>query len=233
SFHKTLSRNKTVDQRYKEDTTSLIGYKNNNFASSHVSLSDNESDIDIYGDDISSPLPGNGISLSVYRNDSSSTVRGNDISSSVHENNISSPAYVSSPAHRNISSSVHENDISLPVYENNISLPNYRNGNIITLNLATNIRNGMMTRIDEVSNATSTSTLSREPVLKLLEIDQLDEFVSNEVWNLLLQMHLRATDQAKLNKNAETLKALGVFVCQIIKAILIAQDNHKNTQNII
>ncbi|CAG8709084.1 5223_t:CDS:2, partial [Racocetra fulgida] len=80
-----------------------------------------------------------------------------------------------------------------------------------------------MTRINEVSDAISTSTLSREPVSKLPEIDQ----------NLLLQMHLRATDQAKLNKNAETLKVLGVFVCQIIKAILIAQDNHRDTQNVI
>ncbi|CAG8814126.1 3870_t:CDS:1, partial [Cetraspora pellucida] len=40
------------------------------------------------------------------------------------------------------------------------------------LDLATNIRNRMMTRIDKVFDATSTSTLLHEPVLKLSEINQ-------------------------------------------------------------
>ncbi|CAG8793458.1 23352_t:CDS:2, partial [Cetraspora pellucida] len=121
----------------------------------------------------------------------------------------------------------------------------------------------MMTRIDEVSNATSTSTLSYKPVSKLLEIDQeeckalflrtrnnsnllyeelivrfhvaavrlankfrstnesatepydvLDGFVSDKVWKQLLQMHLKATDLAKLKKDSKTFKKLGVFVYQ-------------------
>ncbi|CAG8812986.1 16585_t:CDS:2 [Cetraspora pellucida] len=178
------------------------------------------------------------------------------------------------------------------------------------LDLATNIRNRMMTRIDKVSDATSISTLSHKPVSKLLKIDQkeckalflrtrnnsnllyeelivrvckiaksdhrlgslikdvgrwyntyhykfhvaavrlanefrstnksakepydeLDGFVFNKVWKQLLQMHLKATDLAKLKKDSETFKKLGVFVYQVIKTILIAQDNNKDPQNAI
>ncbi|CAG8720563.1 2231_t:CDS:1, partial [Dentiscutata heterogama] len=46
-------------------------------------------------------------------------------------------------------------------------------------------------------------------------------------------MHILATDQTKLKQDHETYIKLSVFVCQITKAILIAQNKNKNTQNII
>ncbi|CAG8777289.1 6722_t:CDS:2, partial [Cetraspora pellucida] len=115
-----------------------------------------------------------------------------------------------------------------------------------------------MTKIDEEHDTTSMTTLLHEPTLQLPEIDQrnarhsfsepgtiaqcymrkelyekLDEFVSDEVWKQLLQMHLKAMDQMKLKKNPEILIKLGVFVCQIIKTIIIAQDNNKDLQRAI
>ncbi|KAF0538288.1 hypothetical protein F8M41_007973 [Gigaspora margarita] len=186
SYHKTLSQNKTVNQRYEEeDTTFLIGYKNNNLVSSQASLSDNESD-NIYGNNVSTP-------------------HGND---------------VSSPAHRNISLSVHENDISLPVHENNISLPNHRNDNEFQialwvvyhkriLDLATNIRNGMMTKIDEVSGATSTPILLHEPVLKFLEIDQHVKFQ--------LQEECKALFLRTRNNSSVLYEEIIVQTCKIAK----------------
>ncbi|CAG8705078.1 19580_t:CDS:2, partial [Racocetra persica] len=65
------------------------------------------------------------------------------------------------------------------------------------------------------------------------ELLKLDEFVSVKVWKPVLQMHLRATDQAKLRQMPKIFTKLGVFIHQIIKAILIAQDNNKDIQNII
>ncbi|CAG8726169.1 7524_t:CDS:2, partial [Dentiscutata heterogama] len=73
----------------------------------------------------------------------------------------------------------------------------------------------------------STNESAKEPY------DELDEFVSDEVWKQLLKMHIQATDQTKLKQDRETYIKLGVFVRQITKAILIAQDKNKNTQNVI
>ncbi|CAG8840507.1 663_t:CDS:2, partial [Cetraspora pellucida] len=41
--------------------------------------------------------------------------------------------------------------------------------------------------------------------------DELDEFISDEVWKQLLQMHLKATNQTKLKKNPEILMKLRIF----------------------
>ncbi|CAG8762714.1 12193_t:CDS:2, partial [Gigaspora rosea] len=232
SSHETLSRNETVNQRYEEeDTTSLIGHKNNNLVSSQVSSSDNESDNGIYGDNISSPRHVDDISSPLHGDDIS-LVYGNDVSSPAHGNDVLSPA------HRNISLLVHKNDISLPVHENNISLPNHGNDYSLPkqpiqfkkldnefqiavwvahykriLDLATNIRTGMMTRIDKVFGTTSIPTLSHEPVSKFLEIDQ--------------QMIHPIKNSAE-----ELYDELDEFVSdEVIKSILIAQDKNKDTQN--
>ena len=61
----------------------------------------------------------------------------------------------------------------------------------------------------------------------------LEEFVTEEVWKKLLQMHLKATDQPKLRKNLVIGSKLELFVCQTIKAILIAKNNDQDTQSII
>ncbi|RIB05100.1 hypothetical protein C2G38_2047876 [Gigaspora rosea] len=63
--------------------------------------------------------------------------------------------------------------------------------------------------------------------------DELNEFVTNDVWKQLLQMYLKATDQTKLKKDSEIFTQLKNFVHQVIKAVLVAQDNHKDTQNAI
>ncbi|CAG8608418.1 7758_t:CDS:2, partial [Dentiscutata heterogama] len=73
----------------------------------------------------------------------------------------------------------------------------------------------------------STNESAKEPY------DELDEFVSDDVWKQILKMHIQATDQTKLKQDRETYIKLGVFVRQITKAILIAQDKNKNTQNVI
>ncbi|RIB26095.1 hypothetical protein C2G38_2164308 [Gigaspora rosea] len=273
SSHETLSRNETVNQRYEEeDTTSLIGHKNNNLVSSQVSSSDNESDNGIYGDNISSPRHVDDISSPLHGDDIS-LVYGNDVSSPAHGNDVLSPA------HRNISLLVHKNDISLPVHENNISLPNHGNDYSLPkqpiqfkkldnefqiavwvahykriLDLATNIRTGMMTRIDKVFGTTSIPTLSHEPVSKFLEIDQHVKFqLQKECKALFLrtrnnssvlyeELIVRTCKIAKnrskqmihpIKNSAEELyDELDEFVSdEVIKSILIAQDKNKDTQN--
>ncbi|CAG8648224.1 19110_t:CDS:2, partial [Racocetra fulgida] len=52
-----------------------------------------------------------------------------------------------------------------------------------------------------------------------------NEFVTDDVWKLLLQLYLRVTDQTKLKKGSSIFTKLGVFVHKTIKAVLIAQDN--------
>ncbi|CAG8804306.1 45455_t:CDS:2 [Gigaspora margarita] len=93
-----------AEKQTEEDSTSLIGHKNNDLVSSQVSSSYNESDNSIYRDDIS---------LSLHVDDISSPLHREDISP-VYGNDVSLPAYkndVLSPAHRNIFLLVHENDI--------------------------------------------------------------------------------------------------------------------------
>ena len=70
--------------------------------------------------------------------------------------------------------------------------------------------------------------------VNVTEYDKLlEEFVTEEVWKKLLQMHLKATDQPKLRKNPVIGSKLGLFVCQTINAILIAKNNDWDTQFII
>ncbi|PKY55668.1 hypothetical protein RhiirA4_475286, partial [Rhizophagus irregularis] len=60
--------------------------------------------------------------------------------------------------------------------------------------------------------------------------DELDEFITEDVWRQLFQMHLRATDQQKLRKDSEIITNLGIFVRHVVKAILIAQRDKEDTQ---
>ena len=46
-------------------------------------------------------------------------------------------------------------------------------------------------------------------------------------------MHLKVTDQLKLRKNPVIDFKLELFVCQIVKAILVAKNNDQDTQFII
>ena len=63
--------------------------------------------------------------------------------------------------------------------------------------------------------------------------DLLEDFVTEEVWKKLLQMHLKATDQSKSKKNPIIGSKLRLFVCQAIKAVLIAKKDGQDTQSVI
>jgi hypothetical protein len=66
------------------------------------------------------------------------------------------------------------------------------------------------------------------------EYDELlKEFITEDVWKNILQMHLKATDQQRLRKNKEIGSKLGILVCQTVKAVLIAQQNGQDTQSVI
>lgn len=66
------------------------------------------------------------------------------------------------------------------------------------------------------------------------EYDELvEEFITEDVWKNVLQMHLKATDQQKLRKSNIIRSKLGLFVSQTVKAVLIAQQNDKDTQSVI
>ena len=43
-------------------------------------------------------------------------------------------------------------------------------------------------------------------------------------------MHLKATDQQTLRRNPVITEKLGTFVCQVVKAVMIAQSNKTNTR---
>ncbi|CAG8593452.1 119_t:CDS:2 [Dentiscutata erythropus] len=114
------------------------------------------------------------------------------------------------------------------------------------LDLANSIRNGMMTKIDDKKQDLASTPL-HDSISKLLEIDHIrnmklsnefkliykSEFISDNIWKQLLQMYLKATDQKKLKKNSAICTKLGGFVHQVVKAILITQDDEKDTQNVI
>ncbi|CAG8551984.1 15057_t:CDS:2, partial [Gigaspora rosea] len=250
---------KNINQRREDyDDATSTNYKNTNITS-QVSLSDNESDNSSV---VSSPI---------YENNETTSPQS---VSFAHENNEATSSH---PV-----SSVYETDVSLPqemisLYQlievpaqfqqvdNEFEIALWLARHKRILDLATNIRNGMMTRLDEGDEehvTTSVSSILHEPTLKLPEIDQLtnefralnerfvvyddkfrgceeepydelNEFVTNNVWKQLLQMHLKATDQTKLKKDSEIFTQLKNFVHQVIKAVLIAKDNHKDTQNAI
>lgn len=61
----------------------------------------------------------------------------------------------------------------------------------------------------------------------------LEEFITEDVWRQLLQMHLKATDQQKLKKNSVITAKLSLFVRQIVKAVLLAQKHGEDTQLVI
>ena len=61
----------------------------------------------------------------------------------------------------------------------------------------------------------------------------LEEFIAEDVWKNGLQLHLKATDHQKVRKNKGIGSKLRLFVCQTLKAILIAQQNDQDTQVVI
>ncbi|CAG8705239.1 2317_t:CDS:2, partial [Rhizophagus irregularis] len=63
--------------------------------------------------------------------------------------------------------------------------------------------------------------------------NELDEFITEDVWRQLFQMHLRVTDQQKLKKDSEIITNLGIFVRHVVKAILIAQRDKEDTQAVV
>ncbi|RIB30321.1 hypothetical protein C2G38_2026937 [Gigaspora rosea] len=186
------------------------------------------------------------------------TTSPHPVTSSGHKNDISQEDDISLPIQRSSNIINFSDQIRTPYQENNLlqkrsaqfqqvdnefEIALWVAGHKRILDLATNIRNGMMTRIDDRDKrqvTTSVSSMLYEPTLKPQKLtnvkepyDKLDKFVINDVWKQLLQMHLKATDQTKLKKNSEIFTKLEIFVYQVIKTVLIAQDKHKDMQNVI
>src|SRR4051794_4331446 len=63
--------------------------------------------------------------------------------------------------------------------------------------------------------------------------NELDEFITEEIWKQSLQMHLKATDQPNLRKNSLIITKLGIFVRMVVKMVLIAMRAKEDTQLII
>ncbi|RIA88142.1 hypothetical protein C1645_826787 [Glomus cerebriforme] len=63
--------------------------------------------------------------------------------------------------------------------------------------------------------------------------DELTEFITDDTWQQILHLHLKATDLVKLRQDNTIVTNLGAFVHQAVKNILIAQNNNENTQAII
>ncbi|CAG8488352.1 8477_t:CDS:2 [Racocetra fulgida] len=62
---------------------------------------------------------------------------------------------------------------------------------------------------------------------------ELVEFISDEICRQTLYFHLKSTDQPSLNKDPEILAKLRTFVCQAVKAVLIAKKNSQDTSSAI
>ncbi|GES99195.1 hypothetical protein GLOIN_2v1792160 [Rhizophagus clarus] len=62
--------------------------------------------------------------------------------------------------------------------------------------------------------------------------DELKEFLTDDVWKQLLQLHLKATDLVKLRKDITIITNLGVFVHQVVKNVLIAQNDKEDELNL-
>ena len=63
--------------------------------------------------------------------------------------------------------------------------------------------------------------------------NELDDFVTEDVWRSLLQLHLKATDQQKLRGDRVIITKLGIFVRQAVRAVIIAIKNEKDIQSAI
>ncbi|CAG8533067.1 8486_t:CDS:2 [Racocetra fulgida] len=64
-------------------------------------------------------------------------------------------------------------------------------------------------------------------------IDELSDFVTEDVWRLVLQLHLKATDLPALKNEPEMYNKFSIFVYQAVRNVLIAQKNKKDTKNAI
>ncbi|RGB21560.1 hypothetical protein C1646_678439, partial [Rhizophagus diaphanus] len=63
--------------------------------------------------------------------------------------------------------------------------------------------------------------------------DELNEFITEDIWRRVLCMHLKATEQQKLKRDEAIVTKLGIFMQQVVKAVIIAQKNSRDTQPII
>ncbi|CAG8492302.1 7213_t:CDS:2 [Gigaspora rosea] len=252
--------------------------QNNNVASSQLSESTSIKNInqrrEDYDDAVSTNHENNNITLQVSLSEDESD-NSSVISSPIYENNETISPHLVSSAHENNEatsshpvSSVHETDVSLP-QENDIALPAHRSVQFQQvdnefeialwlarhkriLDLATNIRNGMKTRVDERDKehaTTAVSSILHEPTLKLPEIDQSARHSSSEL-GIIVQCYMKKLFRGKVNEefralnerfvvnddkfcDSEIFTQLKNFVHQVIKAVLVAQDNHKDTQNAV
>ena len=60
-------------------------------------------------------------------------------------------------------------------------------------------------------------------------VELLEEFVIEDVWRRILQMHLKSTNQQQLKKDEVICSKLGLFVRQVVQAVLIARKHSEET----
>ncbi|CAG8705803.1 11853_t:CDS:2 [Funneliformis mosseae] len=73
----------------------------------------------------------------------------------------------------------------------------------------------------------STHKSAREPY------NEIDAYITDEVWKQMLLMYLKETDQLKLRKDQLIVTKLGIFVRMVTKKVLIAMITGKDTQQVI
>ncbi|CAG8580179.1 8458_t:CDS:2, partial [Scutellospora calospora] len=61
-------------------------------------------------------------------------------------------------------------------------------------------------------------------------ISELSEFISEDVWRQVLQLHLKATDLPALKNDSEMFMKLGTLVSEAVRRVLIAQQNEQDTK---
>ncbi|CAG8728859.1 3059_t:CDS:2, partial [Funneliformis caledonium] len=71
------------------------------------------------------------------------------------------------------------------------------------------------------------STHKREPY------NEIDAYITDEVWKQMLLMYLKATDQLKLRKDQLIVTKLGIIILMVTKKVLIAMITRKYTQQVI
>ncbi|CAG8463509.1 17958_t:CDS:2 [Racocetra persica] len=64
-------------------------------------------------------------------------------------------------------------------------------------------------------------------------ISELSEFISEDVWKKVLQLHLKATDYPVLKNDPVMFTKLGTFVYQAVKKVLVVINSEQNTRNTI
>ncbi|CAG8672590.1 15626_t:CDS:2, partial [Racocetra persica] len=104
-----------------------------------------------------------------------------------------------------------------------------------------NVRKNKLKDSDEISsnttkifsNTTNSCDSINLPEIYKPSISKLSEFISEDVWKKVLQLHLKATDYPVLKNNSVMFTKLGTFVYQAVRKVLVAINSEQDTRNAI